>query len=132
MALAQVTDSPSLRGPDSHPVLESIMKLKALRARAFVLQRGRCYYCKARMWQATPAELGLRGRSSRQFKCTAEHLVARRVGGRDTCGNIVAACLYCNRLRHARKMPPTPEVYVTHVRKRVDRGGWHVAFAIFE
>lgn len=130
--MAQVTDSPSLRGPDSHPVLESIMKLKTLRECAFVLQRGRCFYCDARMWLGSPTELGLSGASSRLAQCTAEHLIARCDGGLDTRDNIVAACRFCNWLRHARKKPLAPNVYAAYVKKRVARGAWNVGFAIFQ
>ncbi|WAC61989.1 HNH endonuclease [Pseudoxanthomonas sp. SL93] len=109
------------------------MKLKTLRERAFVRQQGRCYYCSARMWQISPEELGLHRKSSRLLQCTAEHLIARRDGGGDTCDNIVAACHYCNWLRHARRNAAlAPEVYAARVRKRVARGTWHAPFAIFE
>ena len=108
------------------------MKLKTLRDRAFVLQRGRCYYCRARMWLVSPAEIGVGDSTSGPDQCTAEHLVARCDGGLDTCENIVAACRYCNQHRHRRKKALAPEEYAVHVRKRVARGAWNVGFAIFQ
>jgi len=44
---------------------------------------------------------------------TAEHLVARMDGGKDTRQNIVAACRRCNEMRHAlfHGAAPDPETY---------------------
>jgi 5-methylcytosine-specific restriction endonuclease McrA len=41
--------------------------------------------------------------------CTAEHLVARMDGGRDTRDNIVAACRRCNAARHQLGLGPAPD-----------------------
>ncbi|MFD0320236.1 hypothetical protein [Lysobacter gummosus] len=38
-------------------------------------------------------------------QCIAEHLLARRDGGRNTRGNIAAACWLYNQRRHRRKHP---------------------------
>lgn len=101
-------------------------KIQALRRKAFDSQRGRCWYCRVKMWLDSPAELpGVPSSSSSRLHCTAEHLHAQCDGGRDVAGNIVAACRLCNLTRHRRKKPPTPEAYMADVRRRVGRGGWH-------
>jgi len=61
------------------------LHLQSLRRRACREQGGRCFYCLRPM-----------GRN-----VTAEHLVARMDGGKDTASNIVAACRRCNEARHA-------------------------------
>ncbi|MDQ3038563.1 MAG: HNH endonuclease, partial [Pseudomonadota bacterium] len=55
----------------------------------------------------------------RWLQCTAEHVVARCDGGTDSASNIVAACLRCNRGRHARSKPLEPSDFSLLVRKRV-------------
>ncbi|WP_421865640.1 HNH endonuclease [Marinobacter adhaerens] len=62
---------------------------------------------------------------AKYFQCTGEHLVAHSEGGSASQTNIVAACLFCNRNRHQRKNPPTPEAYSQLVEKRLERGGWN-------
>lgn len=108
----------------------SASKLPKLRARAFRLQAGRCYYCSCSMWQHSPQEIGLSpsSKASRLFKCTAEHLVARCEGGTDKADNIVAACFLCNSRRHHFRSPLTPEAYRSHVATRTARGKWHPRF----
>ncbi|WP_082877700.1 HNH endonuclease [Methylomonas koyamae] len=59
------------------------------------------------------------------LKCTGEHLQAHSEGGKADRTNIVAACAYCNRLRHQRKEPPTPECYKALVNRRLSQGKWH-------
>ena len=59
------------------------------------------------------------------LRCTAEHLRARRDGGRDAAANIAAACWLCNKRRHTRKHAPAPEIYRRLVRNRVSRKRWH-------
>lgn len=93
-------------------------QLSRSRQRAFTRQSGRCYYCDLPMWAAPPAGLKL-------LKCTAEHLLARCEGGRDDLGNIVAACLYCNRTRHRMENPPSPSEYRLEVQRRMAQGHWH-------
>ena len=101
-------------------------KLPTLRRQAFDHQHGRCWYCGVQMWLTSPAELpGVPARSASRLQCTAEHLQARCDGGRDVAGNIVAACMLCNRTRHQRKKPPSPDAYLADVRSRVVKGGWH-------
>lgn len=103
----------------------SNQRLKSLRALAFLAQSGRCYYCGLAMWQSSPAELGLRPRSAAPFQCTAEHLLARQDGGKDSCGNVVAAHATCNHRRHKRPTPaPAADVYRALVQRRVAKGKW--------
>lgn len=96
---------------------------------AFDRQGGRCYYCGFQMWRDTPEAFarrhGLSLRQARYFQCTAEHLVARQDGGRDTPSNIAAACQRCNQRRHKRKDVPEPQEYKALVEKRLSKGGWH-------
>lgn len=105
-------------------------RLARLRTRASITQSHRCYYCDCHMWAGSPdnfcAEYGLSQWQAQGFQCTAEHVVARRDGGKNTAANIVAACARCNRLRHARKRPMPPTRFKTYVSRRIQRGGWHV------
>lgn len=104
--------------------------LQKNRQSAFERQSGKCYYCGFSMWQGCiesfAKHYGLTVKQARHFQCTAEHLVARQDGGRDGDWNIAAACIRCNLLRHKRKVPMQPEQYKTYVRKRVQKGRWHV------
>ena len=78
-----------------------------LRARAFKEQEARCFYCNFPIWNDDSNGFArrycMRDRQARQFRCTAEHLVARQDGGRNSRSNVVAACHLCNRRRHARR-----------------------------
>ena len=101
------------------------------RTDAFRRQAGRCYYCTALMWMDDGVSFArkheLSSRAARWLRCTAEHLLARRDGGRDSRNNIVAACWHCNLRRHrGRKNVPTPDAYREQVRRRLARGSWHV------
>ncbi|EIL98759.1 hypothetical protein UUA_10771 [Rhodanobacter thiooxydans LCS2] len=104
-------------------------KRTSLRNRAYRNQHGRCFYCGRAMWQSSPVPFaqrcGLTSRQARQMQATAEHLLARCDGGKDTESNIVAACDFCNRHRHCRKTAPSPEHYRTLVQQRVAAGRWH-------
>ncbi len=103
-------------------------KLQRLRHLAYLAQQGRCCYCNLPMWLADPAELahlGLRPSTLAPLKATAEHLQARRDGGKDEAGNIAAACWLCNVRRHARKKPRSPDLYRLLVQRRMARGKWH-------
>jgi 5-methylcytosine-specific restriction endonuclease McrA len=85
-------------------------KIQFLRRRAFAAQAGRCFYCHQPM-----------GRD-----VTAEHLVARVEGGKDSRANIVAACRQCNAGRHA-LFPygaPDPETYQAFVLLMRSAGLW--------
>ncbi|WP_412174938.1 HNH endonuclease signature motif containing protein [Albidovulum sediminicola] len=61
------------------------------------------------------------------LRCTVEHLHPRSEGGVNTAENIVAACWYCNNLRHRRKHPRSPEAHRAHVQKRMAAGRWLAA-----
>lgn len=101
-------------------------KLTAIRRRKMKAQGYRCFYCTAPMWSGRPDKFcrryGVTKRSAHHFRCTAEHLLARCDGGADTDCNIVAACSYCNQMRHQLKRPPDPETYRERVLRRVTRG----------
>jgi 5-methylcytosine-specific restriction endonuclease McrA len=103
------------------------------RTHAFTRQSGRCFYCSAQMWTDNPLEFanqhGITLGQARRFQCTGEHLVARQDGGSSRQSNIVAACRFCNELRHKRKTPLPPERYMQLVRKRMELGRWHGLWA---
>ncbi|RYH61132.1 MAG: restriction endonuclease, partial [Alcaligenaceae bacterium] len=90
--------------------------LTASRSSAFERQRGLCCYCDEPMWVSDPEVFakhhGLTRRQADAHRCTAEHLQARREGGRDVRENIAAACAWCNSHRHAqRAVVPNPDQY---------------------
>jgi 5-methylcytosine-specific restriction endonuclease McrA len=89
---------------------KSISRLRSL---AFENQRGRCYYCALPMFEGDPVAFcrlwKLTPRQSKSFLCTAEHLIPRSEGGKNSKANIVAACLQCNQTRHRCRKVPTPE-----------------------
>ena len=104
--------------------------LSRIRFEAFRRQAGRCFYCNVLMWTddcvAFAKRHGLSPRIARWLQCTAEHLQARQEGGRDSMGNVAAACRLCNHRRHAqRKVAPAPEQYRDLVQRRVSRKRWH-------
>lgn len=105
--------------------------ISKLRKSAFIQQNGQCCYCGFRMWldsaESFAKHHGITAKQARHFQCTAEHLQARQEGGKDVVGNIAAACMRCNQLRHKRAKPMAPEQYQQHVEKRVSKGGWHNA-----
>ena len=104
-------------------------KIQRLRIKAFNTQQGRCFYCDQPMWIKSPSELvqyGLKQRTAKALRCTAEHLTARQDGGRDVEGNIAAACWFCNMHRHKRKSPPTPKNFQDFVMNRIKNGKWHL------
>lgn len=96
-------------------------RLQKLKRNAFLEQKGRCWYCDRQMLLCPETS---------SLQCTAEHLVARSQGGKDTPDNIVAACRYCNQTRHRRRMPPSPGDFRRIVRERLDKGRWHVRAAV--
>jgi 5-methylcytosine-specific restriction endonuclease McrA len=100
-----------------------------LRFLAHQSQFGLCHYCSIPMWiddqRTYSLRYGISMKAARQFKCTAEHLLPRQDGGKDVSNNIVAACLHCNKLRHARKSAPPPEQYAKLVRDRLAHKRWH-------
>ncbi len=105
--------------------------LVKIRTIAYTNQQGQCYYCRMPMWTGSIDKFAnthhLTSKQARLFQCTAEHLVARCDGGNNVLENIVAACHYCNLHRHARKHPLPPNEYSQFVRKRLNRGKWHLA-----
>jgi hypothetical protein len=106
-------------------------KIKHLRQQAFTQQRYLCYYCQFPMWEKNQELFalghGLPARLVKYLQCTAEHLIARQDDGTDTSENIVAACLWCNRLRHLGRSlkAPNPKIYKERVSKLVGQGKWH-------
>jgi hypothetical protein len=100
------------------------------RTAAFIQQGGRCRYCDYPMWLSDVQEYASQHQLSlaqaRHFRCTAEHLVARCDGGGSARANIVAACLTCNKRRHARRKSLTVDAYSHLVRSRLRQGRWHV------
>ena len=104
------------------------------RQAAFLAQSGRCFYCDHPMWDSEPEKfsqrLAIGGAKRWRFQCTAEHLVPRELGGRDTRDNIVAACAYCNQQRHRPKRVRNPIEHRAHVQRRLERGRWHLNFGV--
>ena len=100
-----------------------------LRAHAFEQQNGQCCYCDYPMWiddcASHAQRYGITVRQARQLECTAEHLIACRDGGGSNSANVAAACLTCNRRRHARRHPKCADQYQAFVRRRISRGKWH-------
>lgn len=103
-------------------------RIQVLRRRAFERQGGLCWYCAVPMWLVSPDELPSSSPSQRtaeRLRCTAEHLVPKSEGGRDTDKNVAAAYAHCNQTRHKRKTPPTPQLYRQDVVGRMAKGRWH-------
>lgn len=102
---------------------------------AYHCQQGCCYYCGVSTWlpDSDPIEFvlqtGLKKRQVRGFQATAEHVRARCDGGGNGQDNIVVACWFCNKRRHARKTPMAAEQFRVYVKKRVDQGRWHAALS---
>ena len=103
-------------------------RLASLRRQAADRQSHCCYYCGLPMWEKEPTAFAkthrLTRREARLLMCTAEHLHPRSEGGPDTELNIVAACLYCNRQRHAVSRPRPSAEYKQLVADRMRRGRW--------
>jgi hypothetical protein len=108
------------------PIMSTLI---SKRTKASKAQSGRCFYCNAPMCEGDPklfaAEHGISPAEAKRLRPTAEHLKARCDGGKDSMSNIVAACLHCNMLRHARRRPPSPDRYRAHVSTRIVQGRWH-------
>lgn len=118
-------------GAIGFPELEEFDMPKGLichRKRAYERQQGLCHYCASRMWLGDPKDFsrqhGCSIKAARHRQCTAEHLLARQDGGRDTAENIVAACRYCNAARHRRRKPLSADQHVALVRRRLQEGRW--------
>lgn len=99
------------------------------RLSAFKKQSGKCYYCGSMMWlkkrKKFSIEHGITDSEASRFQCTGEHLLAKCDGGKDSYKNIVAACLFCNNVRHKRKKPPKPAKYKSIIQGRLSKGKWH-------
>src|SRR6187551_1045811 len=99
-------------------------RLQKLRNEAAEAQHWLCFYCALPMggegspWQMALEPLG------KAFAASAEHLVARCEGGRDTRGNIAAAHARCNHRRHRRRRVMTPERFAAFVQRRIGSGRW--------
>jgi hypothetical protein len=102
--------------------------LKNKRHAAYVSQLCRCFYCTKPMWERNPDQFasthGITPKQARWLRCTAEHLEPKSEGGSNAAGNIVAACLHCNRTRHRAHKPLASHAYLRLVRSRVARGRW--------
>lgn len=103
--------------------------LKKLRDQAFQEQNGTCCYCKSPMWKNAVSQFarehGISEKQARQFQCTSEHLTPHSEGGSAARANIAAACVYCNRRRHARKARLGHGEFHLHVQKRLRKGVWN-------
>lgn len=110
---------------------ESPMSKTLYRSRqsACTAQAGLCYYCSCAMWVRSIDELtqpyGITEKQAKRLQCTAEHLIPRSEGGSDTPSNIVAACRYCNCMRHKRRNPASPAKHLSLVQSRIAKGKWH-------
>lgn len=87
-----------------------------------------CYYCGLPMWETDHVGFAQRHQltvaQAALLRCTAEHVVARCDGGSDSRANIVAAHLYCNCKRHARRRGITSPNYQEYVQARMRAGRW--------
>ncbi|AGH49033.1 HNH endonuclease [Sphingomonas sp. MM-1] len=106
--------------------MPSLAKIRDVK---FWQQGSVCYYCQQPMWlrdfSVFAKTYGLTLSQARHFQATAEHLLARCDGGTDSSENIVAACLYCNRHRHAAQVALSPALYKKKVGFRLRSGKWH-------
>jgi 5-methylcytosine-specific restriction endonuclease McrA len=103
--------------------------IQKMRQDQFIAQGGNCYYCQQPMWYKDPVNFADNNQLSIAravlIKATAEHLIDKSDGGDDSHCNIVAACHYCNALRHRTKQALTPEKHLQKVRRRLKGGKWH-------
>ena len=105
-------------------------RVRTYRKRQAAAQHQQGFYCGFPMWSneasAFAKYFGISRKEANRFRCTAEHLVARRDGGTSAFDNIVAACWFCNINRHARRFKaPDPDDYKLLVQKRVKGKAWH-------
>lgn len=94
--------------------MRSHINILHLRRKAAKKQSQLCYYCSRFMTSRCP-----------QLRCTAEHLVARSDHGKDTRSNIVAACRFCNVMRHRLFPRLSAQEYAAAVEDLVKRNKWH-------
>jgi len=93
--------------------MRSHIKIIHIRRLAAKKQARHCYYCN-RLMTSQP-----------QLRCTAEHLVPRSECGRDSKSNIVAACKFCNAMRHRLYPRLVASEYAAAVRTLVNLNQWH-------
>lgn len=97
------------------PIMRSShIKIIHLRLKAAKKQSRHCYYCNCLMTNRQP-----------QLSCTAEHLVARSNHGKNSSSNIVAACKFCNVMRHRQFANLSPLEYAAAVKELVNGNRWH-------
>ncbi|MGN6690502.1 MAG: HNH endonuclease [Sphingopyxis sp.] len=103
--------------------------LQIIRNRKAARQRWSCHYCRQPMWRTNlegfARRHGLTRDQAELLQLTAEHLRARRDGGRNSYANIAAACLYCNRMRHQNGDALSAADYARFVRSELRGGRWH-------
>lgn len=101
------------------------------RSIAFANQQGRCFYCGQLMCNEALEQFAQNHRittkQAKLLQCTGEHLTPHKDGGKPSTSNIVAACAFCNRNRHARKKELSPLEYRSLVAQRMSKGNWHPA-----
>ena len=99
------------------------------RLRAFSKQKGRCYYCDSPMWLEGRSKFaamhGITRKLAKSLRCTAEHLLARQDGGTDEMQNIVAACSFCNSMRHRVPNALSPVEYRKEIKLLLRCQVWH-------
>lgn len=99
------------------------------RSIAYSRQAGCCFYCGLPMWQTSPDEFAMRHGitlgQAKALRCTGEHLEPHAEGGSSSQANIVAACWWCNSIRHRSQRVLAPDLYKKRVRRRVAAGRWH-------
>lgn len=106
-------------------------RLLRLRRKAYEQQNHLCFYCAYPMWEEDRDGFsrlhGVPPHLAGHLKSTAEHLVARQDQGRDTADNVVAACLWCNRMRHQGRRHSAPDAisYRSRVAYLVAMDRWH-------
>ena len=104
---------------------------QTLRQRAADLQGYRCYYCGFPIWETDVSAFAKRyaitERAARRFRSTAEHVQALGDGGKTNAENIVAACIFCNKTRHARPGRISAAAYLALVHGRLAAHRWHGA-----
>lgn len=103
--------------------------IQTIRNHKAVRQHWRCIYCDQPMWlkdlEAFAARHRLSSEQASLLQVTAEHLLPRCEGGRNSYANIAAACLHCNRMRHQAPEVLSPEAYARYVRSQLQGGQWH-------
>ncbi|MGN7124340.1 HNH endonuclease [Methylorubrum thiocyanatum] len=85
------TATPQSAQSAPQPKKSKTTRVQRLRAEAYARQKKRCYWCgKTNLHPIKPGE------PWDPDALTAEHLVRKADGGKDTAKNIVAACAQCN------------------------------------